>query len=87
MTRSTGTVSSPKKSVLICFSPEDKEGKAELEAHLAAVCSTLTWWSVEEIEAGESLRENFQRIAGKADVALLLLSADFCSGVALMLRS
>lgn len=69
--------SSHKKRFLVCFSPKDGEGKAELVAHLAPVRRSLTLWSVDVVSVGESIREEFRQAAASADGALLLLSADF----------
>ena len=64
------------KRYLLCFVPEDRDGKAELKAHLE-VSGTRTVWSAEEVSAGVSLRDAFQSAAMGAEAALLLLSADF----------
>jgi len=64
------------KRYLLCFVPEDRDGKAELKAHLE-VSGTRTVWSVEEVSAGVSRRDEFERAATGAEAALLLLSADF----------
>ena len=66
-----------KKRYLLCFSPKDAEGKDELVAHLAVVRASRVVWSVDEVPAGGQVSEEFRRIAAGADVALLLLSADF----------
>lgn len=67
------------KRFVLCFSPKDADGKAELVAHLSPVRGTLTSWSVDEVRAGESVAASFRRAAADADAAVLLLSSDFFS--------
>lgn len=66
----------PRRFVL-CFSPKDADGKAELVAHMASRRETVTTWSDDEVSAGDSHTGAFLRAAESADAALLLLSADF----------
>lgn len=74
---STLPPSSQKKLFLLCFSPKDAQGKAELVAHLSPVRGALTIWSVDEVSGGGSILAAFQEVVADADAALLLLSSDF----------
>lgn len=65
------------KRIIICFSPRDTDGKAELVAHLAPLRQNLSTWSIDDVSGGESVADAFMLAATGADAALLLLSSDF----------
>lgn len=65
-----------KKRLLLCFSPKDAQGKAELSAHLAPARGTLTLWSTDNVPGGESIAAAVKEAVEDAYGALLLLSSD-----------
>ena len=73
----TPTQSSARKRLLLCFSPKDSDGKAELEASLAPARRKLSIWSVDLVPAGASEPAAFREEVESSDAVLLLLSADF----------
>lgn len=70
-------MSAEKRRCLLCYSPKDIDGRDALLSHLAAVRGALIVWSIDSVLAGERTNEEFQLAAVGADIALLLLSADF----------
>ncbi len=69
----------PGARLLVCFSSQDAEGKAEVAAQLAPLLrkSAISLWSTDDIPYGASSADEFVREAERADAALLLLSASF----------
>lgn len=69
--------------LLICFSSQDADGKAEVVTQLAPLLqkSALSSWSIDEVPYGAASSAEFAREAERADAALLLLSADFLADV------
>jgi hypothetical protein len=66
-------------NVFFCYAPEDEELCQELERHLALLQreGDVRGWSSRRIGAGEDWRAESQRLMDRADVILLLVSADF----------
>lgn len=65
------------KRFLLCHSPKDADGKAELIAHVAPARGSVSLWTVDEVLPGDPVREAVESVAKGAEAALLLLSADF----------
>ncbi|MDC0685947.1 TIR domain-containing protein [Sorangium atrum] len=75
MTRSDGR---PVR-VLISFSPADRALEEQLVRHLHVLVrfAGIDLWTADRVGAGEDWREAFDAALERADVALLLMSADF----------
>lgn len=69
-------------NLVVCCSPGDRELKEELETHLCPLMrgGVLEIWSTDDIAPGGVLAAEFQHALAHADVALLLLSAEFFVG-------
>lgn len=65
------------KRILICYSPKDADGAAELAAHLVPARGSVSIWTLDKVLPGDPVRESVEAAAKGADAALLLLSANF----------
>ena len=67
--------------VFVSFAPADRELKDELLKHMAVLqrIGKVEPWSVDDVRAGGSWRQEVEAALAQADTALLLLSADFLS--------
>ncbi|XXY51740.1 TIR domain-containing protein [Sorangium sp. So ce269] len=65
--------------VLISFSPADRALEEQLVRHLHVLVrfAGIDLWTADRVRAGEDWREAFEAALEHADVALLLMSADF----------
>lgn len=65
--------------VLISFSPVDRALEEQLVRHLHVLVrfAGIDLWTADRVRAGEDWREAFDAALERADVALLLMSADF----------
>lgn len=70
-------MTSQTKRFLLCHSPKDADGKAELMAHLAPSRGSVSVWTLDAVLPGDPGGEAVEEAAKGAEVALLLLSADF----------
>jgi hypothetical protein len=66
-------------NVFFCYAPQDEELRNELEKHLALLEREgyVKGWSAGMIGAGDDARREIERQIDRADLILLLVSADF----------
>jgi hypothetical protein len=64
---------------LISFSPEDCEWKDQLVRHLRVLVrfAGIELWTVDRVQGGDNWRQEVDAALDRADIALLLISADF----------
>ncbi len=66
------------KRIFISYSHKDKEWREQLEKHLEILTSEeVLTWSDQDIAAGDNWLEEIKNAMNEADVAILLISADF----------
>jgi hypothetical protein len=65
--------------LLISFSPEDRELKDRLVCHLSVLVrfAGIDIWTSDRVRAGENWQQEIETALERADVALLLMTADF----------
>jgi hypothetical protein len=65
--------------LLISCSPEDRELKEQLVRHLQVLVrfAGIELWIADRVQAGDNWREDVDAALDRADIALLLISADF----------
>ncbi len=68
---------SEKKRIFISYSHKDRRWLEELLTHLAPLRDTFEVWADSQIDAGQDWEEQINSAIEKADVVILLVTADF----------
>jgi hypothetical protein len=79
LTRYPSMAASKPVNVFFCYAPQDEELRRKLEGHLALLerGGAITSWSSGAVGAGAAWRAEIDQQMGRADLILLLVSADF----------